>query len=74
MVSGAAAAHGGTLLLRPAAGGGTVAAMSIRLKNQGPASVSATRLRVDYAGEHDHGLVELADSLPWEVFEAGSIN
>lgn len=74
IVTRAAAIHGGALLLRQAEHGGAVVAMSIRLNEDHRSTVSAPVLRVDYTGEHDHGLVELADCLPWEVFETGSIN
>lgn len=74
MVARAAALHGGTLLLRKAEGGGAAVALAIRLNERDRLAVSAPVFRVDYAGEHDHSFVELADCLPWSVFEAGSIN
>ena len=74
LVRRTAALHGGTLLLCRTPEGGTAAAMTIRLKESRENKVSAPALRVDYTGEHDHGLVEMADCLPWQVFEAESIN
>ena len=74
LVRRTAAFHGGTLLLYRTPEGGTTAAMTIRLKESREDKVSAPVLRGDYTGEHDHGLVEMADGLPWQVFEAGSIN
>ena len=74
LVRRTAAFHGGTLLLYRTPEGGTAAAMTIRLKETREDKVSAPVLRVDYTGEHDHGLVEMADSLPWQVFDAGSVN
>ena len=74
LVRRTAAFHSGTLLLCRTPEGGTAAAMTIRLKEGREDKVSAPVLRVDYTGEHDHGLVEMADCLPWQVFEAESIN
>lgn len=74
LVCRTAAFHGGALLLRRGSEGGTLAAMTIRLKEPREGRLAAPALQVDYTGEHDHGLVEMADCLPWQVYEAGSVN
>lgn len=74
MVARTAVVHGGALLLCPAEGGGVRAVISIQCGGREKEAVSAPVFRVDYAGEHAHSFVELADCLPWDVFEAGSIN
>lgn len=74
LVRRTAAFHGGSLLLHRTPEGGTAAAMTIRLREVRGDKVSAPVLRVDYTGEHDHGLVEMADCLPWQAFEPGDIN
>lgn len=74
MVTRTATLHGGALLMKRREGGGTVVAMSIRQGGTVQKNLSTPMRLVDYTGEHDHGLVELADCLPWAVFEAGGIN
>lgn len=74
MAAKIASAHGGALLIQNGKERGTVSAMSIPLTRNCTPGISTPVMRVDYAGERDHGLVELSECLPWDVFEAGSIN
>lgn len=74
MAAKIASAHGGALLIQNGKERGTTSALSIPLTKNCTPGISTPVIRVDYAGERDHGLVELAESLPWSVFEAGSIN
>ena len=41
--------------------------MVIRQDNSG--AVRSPRLFIDYAGERDHGLLELSDTLPAELYD-----
>jgi signal transduction histidine kinase len=68
LIHGAAAAHGGTVLLEKTPSGGTRITMSIALRQSTDSIVRASILQVDYAGERDHRLLELSDSLPDELY------
>jgi light-regulated signal transduction histidine kinase (bacteriophytochrome) len=68
LVRGAAATHGGTVLVNQPAGGGTRVTMSIAIKKANGSAVRSPILNVDYAGEHDHGLMELSDVLPLSFY------
>ena len=74
MIRAAAAAHGGTVLISHPEDGGTKLTMSIAINQDTEHTVRSQTLRVDYAGERDHTLIELADVLPSCVYEATNIN
>jgi two-component sensor histidine kinase len=69
LIRGAAAAHRGTLLLRPRSEGGMQAVFSFPIC-QDTTQLRSPSLRIDYAGERDHGLVELSQFLPPERFSS----
>lgn len=64
LVRGTAAAHGGTVLIDQPTGCGTRVTMSIAIQKAPDAMTRSAILRVDYAGERDHSLLELSDVLP----------
>lgn len=64
----AAANHGGTVLVDQPEGAGTRVTMTLSLNQQG-GTLCSPILRPDYAGGWDHGLLELSDCLPAELFE-----
>lgn len=68
LIHSAAAAHGGTVLLEKTQQGGTRITMSIALRQSNDPNVRESILHVDYAGERDHRLLELSDSLPAELY------
>jgi len=68
LVRGAAATHGGTVLVNQPASGGTRVTMSITIKKSTGSAVRSPILNVDYAGEHDHGIMELSDVLPLSFY------
>jgi len=68
MVRSAATAHGGTVLIDHPDEAGTRVTMTIAIRNPEGTSLRSPVLRVDYAGERDHTLVELADILPPELY------
>ena len=68
LVRGTAAAHGGTVLIDQPAGSGTRITMSLAIRKCQDSTVRSGMLRVDYAGERDHGLLELSDVLPPEFY------
>ena len=74
MIRAAAAAHGGTVLITHPQEGGTKLTMSITIDQDTEPVVRSYDLRVDYAGERDHTLIELSEVLPSCVYEATNIN
>lgn len=69
IVRKAAAAHGGTLLLEKLPKGGAKFTMSLNVIQPDKSGLrSHVRLPVDYAGGHDHALLELSDVLPSELY------
>ena len=68
LIRSAACAHGGTVLAEQTDSQARVT-FSLQI-NQNPSnSVRSPILRVDYAGERDHRLIELADGLPSEAYK-----
>jgi signal transduction histidine kinase len=67
LVRSAAAQHGGTVLLDQPEGSGTRVTMTLSIRQEG-STLRSPVLRVDYAGEQDHSLVELADCLPLDLY------
>lgn len=69
LVRNAAAAHGGTVLIDQPEGGGTRITMTLAIRQTGTVSFRSPMLGLDYAGERDHALLELADVLPLEFYQ-----
>lgn len=69
MIRSAAANHGGTVLLDQPNGQGTRITMTMAIRQNTDGMLRSPIMRVDYAGERDHGLIELADCLPVSVYE-----
>lgn len=67
-IRGAASSHGGTVLIDHPDNCGTRITMTMELRQNKPGTFNSHILRVDYAGEWDHGLVELSDSLPANLY------
>lgn len=59
-----AAAHGGAVLIDQPHGTGTRVTMTLAVRQGKGTTLQSPVLRVDYTGEHNHGLVELSDVLP----------
>lgn len=68
LIRAAAAAHGGTVLLEQSAEGGLRITLTLAI-HQGGDSVRSPMLKVDYAGERDHALIELSDILPIDYYQ-----
>ena len=68
LVRSAAAAHGGTLLMEHLKGQGTRVTMTMQIRQDSGSFVRSPVLPYDYAGELNHLLVELSDSLPAELY------
>lgn len=68
LIRAAATIHGGTVLMQQLPDAGTRITITIPIRQNTGAAVQAPLYRVDYAGELDHRLVELSESLPLEPF------
>ena len=69
LVRTAAASHGGAVLIDQPEGGGARVTMTMEIRQNAPGTLRSPVMRVDYAGEQDHALVELADCLPAELYK-----
>lgn len=72
LIRAAAAIHGGTVLMEQ--GERNRVTMTIAIRQSPDGTVRSNRLLVDYAGERDHRLIELADVLPSELYRKENIN
>ena len=74
LIRSAAAQHGGTVLIDQPQDQGTRITMTIAIRQNPTAMVCSSILRVDYAGERDHGLIELSDCLPAALYDSKKVN
>ena len=68
LIRSAATAHGGTVLMDQTETNGNRVTMTIPIRKSTGAMVRSPILHVDYAGEMDHRLLELSDSLPAHLY------
>ena len=68
IVHNTATAHGGTVLLENPTSGGVRITMTLKIR-QNNVSLVRSPFHLDYAGGHDHGLLELSDVLPTDVYK-----
>ena len=68
LIRSTAAIHGGIVLVDHPEGAGTRVTVSFSIR-QKDTSLRSPRLRVDYAGERDHSLIELSDVLPSRLYD-----
>lgn len=73
LVRSVATMHGGTVLMDAPQGKGTRVTMTIQLRQNGSIQLRSPLLRIDYAGERDHCLQELADVLPARLYGPDTI-
>lgn len=69
LIRSAAAIHGGTVLMDHPEGSGTRITMTMTIQQDTSGNVRSPLLRLDYTGERDHSLVELAEILPASLYE-----
>ncbi len=69
LVRSAAAAHGGAVLVDQKDGQGNRTTMTLQVQLPKQTSLRSPVMRIDYAGEWDHGLLELSDCLPTELYK-----
>ena len=73
LIRSTASLHGGTVLIDHPEDCGTRITVSFAIR-QGSATLRSPKLRIDYAGERDHGLIELSDVLPAHLYDPEAIN
>lgn len=69
LIRAAATAHGGTVLIDHPAECGARITMSMEIRQETAGTVRSPLLKVDYAGERNHALIELADTLPAALYK-----
>lgn len=69
LVRSAATAHGGTVLIDQPQGTGTRVTMTLAIRQNTENLFRSPVLRYDYAGERDHGLLELSNCLPAHLYQ-----
>ncbi|MGN0998389.1 MAG: sensor histidine kinase [Faecousia sp.] len=74
LIRSAAARHGGTVLMEYPKEGGTRITLTVAVQQNKDAIVCSRIMKVDYAGERDHQLIELSDALPAILYESSNIN
>ncbi len=74
LIRSAAAIHGGTVLIRQSGDHGTAITLSITITDPGSGMLRSPVLKIDYAGERDHGLIELSNILPAASYLPQNIN
>ena len=74
LIRAAATTHGGTVLIEQPKEQGLRITMTIEIRQNRDSTVRSPGLRVDYAGEWDHSLIELSDSLPASLYAEHSEN
>ena len=68
LIRSCASAHGGTVLLENAENQGLRLTMSLAIRLNST-NLRSPAMRIDYAGERNHGLMELSDSLPHSLYK-----
>lgn len=68
LVRAVATLHGGTVLIDRPQGKGNRVTMTLQPRQKGSVQLRSPMLRIDYAGERNHGLQELADVLPARLY------
>lgn len=74
LICSVAALHGGTVLVDHPLETGTRVTMTMAIRSGSSTTLHSPRIRVDYAGEWDHGLLELSDILPTSLYESQKEN
>lgn len=74
LIRAAAALHGGAVLIDQPTGSGTRITMSLSIRRDTRGQLRSPMLTMDYAGERDHGLIELSDTLPASLYDPANIN
>lgn len=68
LIRSAATQHGGTVLMEYPQEGGTRITLTMAIRQSKDTLVRSNILRIDYAGERDHQLIELSETLPAKLY------
>lgn len=68
LIRACANAHDGTVLISPLPEQGIKLTMSLPIRLDST-RLSSPRMRIDYAGERNHSLIELSDILPYNLYQ-----
>ena len=74
LIRSAATHHGGTVLINSGNGKGTRITMTLAIRQNQNGILRSNIRGVDYAGERDHGLLELSGCLPHNLYDTKKIN
>lgn len=74
LIRSAAQHHGGTVLVDHPSETGTRVTMTLAIRSGSTNYLRSPILKVDYAGERDHGLLELSDVLAADLYDPTKIN
>ena len=74
LIRAAAAVHGGTVLMEHPADAGAKITLTMEIRQDTAGTLRSGILKVDYAGERDHGLVELSNVLAASLYQTEQIN
>jgi len=74
LIRSAAAAHGGTVLIEQPADQGVRVTMTLQIRQSNETVTRSPMHSIDYAGERDHKLIELSETLPASVYQKNKIN
>lgn len=69
LIRAAATAHSGTVLIDHPDEQGTRVTMTLAIRQSDGRTLRSPGFRVDYAGEWNHSLIELSESLPAELYQ-----
>ena len=69
LIRSAAAIHGGAVLIDHPDNAGTRITLTLAVRQDNSGSLRSPLLRIDYAGERDHALLELSDGLPAALYD-----
>lgn len=73
LIRAAAALHGGTVLIDQPEKAGTRITMSLAIRQNAGGQMRSPIRMPDYAGERDHSLIELSESLPVHLYESDNL-
>lgn len=73
LIRATAALHGGTVLVDQPEGTGARITMSLAIRQNADGQVRSPVMMPDYAGERDHGLIELSEFLPISLYDPDHI-
>ena len=74
LIRSAATQHGGTVLIDQPGETGTRITMTLAIRQNQGGTLRSIVHRTDYAGERDHGLLELSGDLPHTLYDFKEIN